>query len=131
MLARSSEVRRALALARALGRHSSTADTRLLIARDGRTALLPDGTSVDLLRRKAPRRLLVALAAARLDDPGRALGRDALLAAGWPGEKIHHDAADKRLRTAIWTLRKLGLDRVVLTRDEGYLIDPFLAVEWI
>jgi DNA-binding SARP family transcriptional activator len=40
------------------------------------------------------------------------------------------DAARKRLRTAIWTLRKMGLDSVILTRDDGYLFDPLIAIEW-
>ena len=34
------------------------------------------------------------------------------------------DAATKRLHTAIWTLRSLGFEAVVLTEEDGYLLDP-------
>ena len=53
---------------------------------------------------------------------------DELIAAGWPGERIGAEAARKRLRTAIWTLRKMGLEPILLTRDDGYLIDPTVVV---
>jgi DNA-binding SARP family transcriptional activator len=38
------------------------------------------------------------------------------------------DAARQRLRTAIWTLRKLGLEPLLLTRDDGYLLDPAVPI---
>jgi hypothetical protein len=55
---------------------------------------------------------------------GNPLGVPALAEAGWPGERILVEAAATRVRVAIATLRKLGLREVLLTRDEGYLIDP-------
>jgi hypothetical protein len=33
-------------------------------------------------------------------------------------------AGEQRVRTAIWTLRKLGLGEWLVTRDDGYLLDP-------
>ncbi|MGE0787264.1 MAG: AAA family ATPase [Sandaracinaceae bacterium] len=129
---RSSDVRRAMELARALvARRDEARPARALrISADGCTARVGDGDAVDLSRRKAPRRLLLALSEARVASPGRVLDRDALIASGWPGEKMSAQAAEKRLRTAVWTLRKLGLEDVVLTRDEGYLIDPRVEVRW-
>ena len=41
------------------------------------------------------------------------------------------EAARKRLRTAIWTLRKIGLEPFLLTRDEGYLLDPYVPFAWL
>lgn len=38
------------------------------------------------------------------------------------------DAASKRIRVAISTLRGLGLSRAILTREDGYAIDPELPV---
>lgn len=117
---RSSDVRRALALV--------VGAPALSVADDGREARLPDGTLVDLRRRAAPRRILRALADARRDSPGDSLDRDALIAAGWPGERMLPAAADKRLRTAIWTLRKDGFGELLLTRDDGYLLDPAVPI---
>ena len=45
-----------------------------------------------------------------------------------PAQAKELEAARKRLRTAIWTLRKMGLEPILLTRDDGYLIDPTVVV---
>jgi DNA-binding SARP family transcriptional activator len=116
-------VRRAVALAR-----RGEARAALRVASDGRSFSVSGGPPVDLGRRAAPRRLLVALVDARRATPGRAVSRDDLIAAGWPGERMMAEAADKRLRTAIWSLRRAGLEEALLTRDDGYLIDPLVAV---
>ena len=100
--AASSEVRRALAL--------SGVQRALVIERDGKRAVLPDGRAVDLSRRKNVRLVLVALARARRDAPGTIVSAEALLEAGWAGERMRPDAATKRLHTAIWTLRSLGFE---------------------
>ncbi|MBS2012336.1 MAG: tetratricopeptide repeat protein [Deltaproteobacteria bacterium] len=113
---RSSEVRRALAFA---------GTTRaLVVAEGGKRVSLPTGEVIDLSRRKNVRLVLVALAAARRDRPGQVVGPEALLAAGWPGERMRADAATKRLHTAIWTLRSVGLEPFLLTEGDGYLLDP-------
>lgn len=127
LLSRSREARQAVRLAAMLRPRGGA----LEVSRDGRTAILPDGTQLDLFRRKAPRLLLVALAEARTSAPGQALGREALIEAGWPGERMRPAAAEKRLRTAVWTLRSIGLEPLLLTRDEGYLLDPFVALRWM
>jgi hypothetical protein len=81
-------------------------------------------------RRVAPKRLLLALAQARLAHAGSVLAPQELVGAGWPNERMRPEAARQRLRTAIWTLRKLGLEPVLLTRDEGYLLDPAVPLVW-
>ena len=55
---------------------------------------------------------------------------DALVAIGWPGERVLVEAAATRVRVAIATLRRHGLRQVLLTRDDGYLIDPAVRLEW-
>jgi hypothetical protein len=67
--------------------------------------------------------VLAALVAARKGGEPLVRG-DALLAAGWPGERILPDAATNRLYVAIATLRKLGLRDVLVRFDEGYRLDP-------
>jgi predicted ATPase/tetratricopeptide (TPR) repeat protein len=114
--AASSEVRRALAF--------SGVRRALVIERDGKRAILPDGRAVDLSRRKNVRLVLLALARARRDAPGTVVSPGALLDAGWAGERMRPDAATKRLHTAIWTLRSLGFEGVVVTEEDGYLLDP-------
>jgi hypothetical protein len=98
---------------------------------DGPTVLVAEngewfesgGKRQDLTRRGSLKRILRALLAASRGDREVALDKDALLTAGWPGEKLHPDAASKRLRVAIATLRSFGLRDVLRTRDDGYVLD--------
>jgi predicted ATPase len=86
------------------------------------------GDAVPLVRRVAPRRILVALAAERRRAEPAALGVDALFAAGWPGERAIASARANRVRVAVATLRGLGLEGLVVTRDAGYLLAPDLEL---
>ncbi|MFO0548793.1 MAG: AAA family ATPase [Polyangiaceae bacterium] len=79
---------------------------------------------VDLSRRGSLRRILAALARSQREAPSVTLDVHDLTRAGWPGERILPEAAATRVRVAIATLRKLGLRDVVLTRDDGYWIEP-------
>jgi predicted ATPase len=83
---------------------------------------------VDLARRGPMRRVLAALVAARLARSGEGLPWHALLEAGWPGQRVVPEAALQRVYTAVWTLRKMGLEEVLISRDDGYLLDPALPV---
>jgi hypothetical protein len=58
-----------------------------------------------------------------------ALPWDALLAAGWPGERVSAEAGMQRVRVAVSTLRKLGLAAVIETVEGGYRLDPRATVE--
>jgi predicted ATPase len=80
------------------------------------------GKRQDLTRRGSLKRILRALVLASQEPAEHVLGKEALLAAGWPGEKLHPDAASKRLRVAIATLRSFGLRDVLRTKDEGYVL---------
>jgi predicted ATPase len=88
-----------------------------------------DGTLIDCSNRQAPTRsILLRLAFERLRSPGRAVPPAELVAAGWPGEWIREDAARGRVRTAILTLRKLGLRDVLKSVGDGYLFAPSVRV---
>jgi tetratricopeptide (TPR) repeat protein len=89
----------------------------------GRTLALPSGDAHELTRHGPLRRVLWALAVARRDRPGVALSTLDLVDAGWPGEKMKHEAATLRVYTTVRRLRALGLEGVLLTRDDGYLFD--------
>jgi hypothetical protein len=123
---RSCEVVRALVF---IGAHKT-----LRIANGGTWLGLPDGREIDLRRRKNLPAIVVALGEARRDRPGEPVSADTLLAAGWPGEKMRAEAATKRLHTAIWTLRSLGLEEVLRTAEDGsgYFLDPSVPTEiWL
>ena len=95
----------------------------LWVSDSGRAFRPPTGELVDLATRGPLRRILSALADQRESAPGEALGRDALVAAGWPGERLVPDAAAGRVYAAVATLRRMGLREWLVRRDDGYLLD--------
>ncbi|MFO0685409.1 MAG: hypothetical protein U0234_25345 [Sandaracinus sp.] len=90
----------------------------------------PGGERVDLSRRKPLRLLLARLATERDAASGGGLSWDALLEAGWPGEKMRADAGAHRVRVAISTLRKMGLSDALRTSETGYFLAPDIPLEW-
>jgi predicted ATPase len=97
-------------------------DDALLVGPAGRWFRAPRGERVPLEQRRQLALLLDRLIAERLARPGAALGWDALLEAGWPGERVIAAAGVHRVRVALSTLRKLGLKDVLVTTPEGYLL---------
>lgn len=89
----------------------------------------PHGQRIELDRRKPLRRILVALTSAHARKRGMPVSAHDLIAAGWPGERIQKEAAANRLRVAMHTLRRLGLEGVLVTRPEGYLLNPEISVQ--
>jgi hypothetical protein len=79
---------------------------------------------VDLRRRGPTRRVLRVLVERRQQAPGTAVAVYDLVDVGWPGENIPPDSAARRLYVTISGLRKMGLGRILITRDDGYLLDP-------
>ncbi|NUP11498.1 MAG: hypothetical protein HOW73_36090 [Polyangiaceae bacterium] len=102
----------------------------LMVADDG-TWFQTQAGRVDVARRGAVRRILAGLSHARLESPGKALTVDELFGIGWPGERIPYESQVRRVYTAVWTLRTLGLEGLLLTRDEGYLLDPKRTVRMV
>ncbi len=86
------------------------------------------GERIDLVRYGPVRRLLDGLVVHRLEHPGAALSAEALIEAGWPGERMRHTAGLLRVYSAVRRLRRLGLETILLTRDDGYLLDPNAGV---
>lgn len=110
-------------LGAALRSRSVRGPVDLAVSEDG-TWFEVAGNRVDVARRGAVKRILAALASTRITEPARALSVDELFQIGWPGERIPYESQVRRVYTAVWTLRTLGLETLLLTRDEGYLIDP-------
>jgi len=101
----------------------------LFVAKDASFFRLSDeGPSVCLRRRHAVRGVLRALVDARGAQPGVPLSVEALVAAGWPDERILPAAAAGRVYTAIATLRRMGLRGVLEQSGPGYLIPAQIPV---
>ncbi len=95
----------------------------LVVGRDARWMTPPGGARVDLVRYGPVRRLLDRLVDERLARPGSALTAEQLIEAGWPGERMRHSAGLLRVYSAVRRLRRLGLEPLLVTRDDGYLLD--------
>jgi tetratricopeptide (TPR) repeat protein len=100
----------------------------LEVGQGARWFAVPGRERVSLESRATLARVLEALVAARLERPGAALAWDALLAAGWPGEKVMPAAAQNRVRVALSTLRTLGLRTLLVTDPSGHRLDERVPV---
>jgi tetratricopeptide (TPR) repeat protein len=100
----------------------------LLVHEGGRWFRLPYGPLVRCGDRRVLRRVLVQLANHRLRAPGEPLPFEALLEAGWPGERMRVDAGKNRIRVTLARLRDLGLGPLIQFADGGYLLDPAVTV---
>lgn len=109
------------------GRRVAPVDLRLEVAASGRAFKLGRKT-VDFTRRRALRGIFEALVRQRRTHPGRPLGVDAVLEAGWPGERMSPESGARRVYVTINRMRKLGLEGVLLTMGDGYMLDPQIPI---
>ncbi|MFO0588252.1 MAG: AAA family ATPase [Polyangiaceae bacterium] len=100
----------------------------LVLAADAAWFHAPGTDPVVLGKRKALRQILLCLADERLAHPGAAVDLEALLRAGWPGARMSHDSGRNRVHVAVSTLRRMGLRRVIVSVEHGWLIDPAILV---
>lgn len=98
------------------------------VGADTRWFRLDGAEPVDITRRGALRRILEALVDQRLTAPGEPLGLEEVIEIGWPGETIMPDSGARRVYTTINRLRELGVQDILLTTDDGYMLDPDVAV---
>ncbi|MCP4873451.1 MAG: hypothetical protein GY898_32580 [Proteobacteria bacterium] len=89
----------------------------------------PGGERIAMARKAILRRVLRCLVRARGDRPGEHVDLDTLPTAAWPNDRSDRDAMANRLYVAIHALRKLGLDAVLLSRGDGYLLDPHVPLK--
>jgi predicted ATPase len=117
-----------LALARRMAQvRGGRARRQMLVGADARFYEI-DGQRVSMQRQRSLRLILLALIEHAERAPGVGLSRTEVLARGWPGEKMRPDSGATRVYTSIRRLRRGGLSGVLLTRDDGYLLDPSVAV---
>jgi ATP/maltotriose-dependent transcriptional regulator MalT len=113
-----------------LERESIAAPAReaLVVATDGSWFSLRGGARISLTRHRSAQRLLAALAQQRVEKPGVGLSHAALVARGWPGQRILPSAAALRLRATIKQLRSLGLAEVLETLPGAYALRASVSI---
>lgn len=99
----------------------------MVVGSDGRYYEI-DGRRTSLARQRSLRLIFLALVDEAERRPGHGLPQPEVLARGWPGEKMRADSGATRVYTSIRRLRRGGLEGVLVTRDDGYLIDPQISV---
>jgi predicted ATPase len=126
---------RALALPAALGPPAAapasplpSSRSMLIVGPEARWFRLRDREPVHLLKARAARLMLFRLVRGRIDAAGRAISLDELFEAGWPGERIQRRAAANRVYVTLTKLRQLGLQGMLQSRDDGFLLDPAAVV---
>lgn len=100
----------------------------LVVCAHGRWFRVPRGQVVSVARWRPLQRLLERLAERREIAPGEPLSVDALVAAGWPGERMIAKAGATRVYTAIASLRRLGLRELLVRESRGYRLREDVAV---
>lgn len=92
---------------------------QLSIAPDGSRFEAPGHPPCDLSTRPVLARVLEALATAEAP-----LSAAELASATWPDERLVGDSGERRIRSAVWKLRRLGLAEYLRTTPQGYQIAP-------
>jgi hypothetical protein len=90
---------------------------------------MPGAARFDLGRRPTLRRIVQALVQKHAAARGTALGVEELVEAGWPGQRLLHFPATKRVHTAVWSLRRRGLGDLLVTSGDGYMLHPTTVVD--
>lgn len=102
--------------------------TALVVQADGGALRLPDGACERLPARSPQRRILAFLARRRVEAPGEGASIDDIIAAGWPGEHIGHEAALNRAYVALAGLRARGLRALLVREGAGYALTQAITV---
>ncbi|MGB0588637.1 MAG: hypothetical protein ACPGU1_03060 [Myxococcota bacterium] len=105
-------------------------DQVIHVEREGRWFQVGVGPIAELGHRKPMRRILLGLARAREQSPGRGMSTEAIFEAGWPGERATPDSARNRVYVTIRRLRSSGLEDVLLSDDSGYFLSPEMHIKW-
>jgi predicted negative regulator of RcsB-dependent stress response len=94
----------------------------LVVARDGAWFALAGQPAVSLPAHGAARRVLKALAEARVTGATDGVSHEQIVAAGWPGQRVLAEAAALRVRAVIKQLRRAGLAELVVTLNGAYAL---------
>jgi tetratricopeptide (TPR) repeat protein len=123
------DVRFALRLVTNALHGSFSAAPCLTVAADGSWFRVGNEAAVPLAKHRALCLLLAHLVRLRTTCPGQAVSARALVAVGWPDEKVSLQAGLNRVHVSLTKLRKLGLASVIVRTQSGCLLDPSVRVE--
>jgi predicted ATPase len=101
----------------------------LRVGPGARWFVVPGSDKIDLTSRGTLRRVLAVLVEQRVASPGVGLEPPALFERAWAGEKVGFEAARDRVYAAVKTLRRMGLEALLLRQDDGYLLDPRVELD--
>jgi predicted ATPase len=110
------------------GPPAGTPADALVVCARGRWFRSPHGEVISIARWRPLQRLLERLAERREIAPGEPLSVEALVAAGWPGERMLSKAGATRVYTAIASLRRIGLRDMLVRDDRGYSLRTDVAI---
>ena len=115
-----------IASAHATKAESPPAPSALVVAPAGAWFRAPNAEKAQPLRaRKNLARILDAMA----NEPARSFTASDLFAVGWPGERALGPSSAHRVRVALATLRKMGLDSAIVRKDDGWSLAPDLRID--
>lgn len=100
----------------------------LRVGAQGEWFLRNQGEEVSLKTRRSLRRILAHLVKMHRTRPGQPRSVRQLQAAGWPGERMLAKSGADRVYTAVRTLRRFGLEGLLITRNGGYMLHPELEI---
>ncbi len=118
-------------IARSITIGSENGGPRLEVSDDVRFFRFDGGESVDLTRRRSLRGVLHALVEQHRHARGQPISLDAVLEAGWPGERMSPESGARRVYVTINRLRKLGLEELLVTTGDGYMLEPRVDLVWV
>jgi hypothetical protein len=104
---------------------------RLTVHQDGSWFRVDERQRVDLRTRARYRVLLQMLVREHLQDPSATISVAAVIREVWPNERLRHTVARNRAYVALCSLRKWGLEGLLLRTQHGYQLDPNLHVQLV
>jgi predicted ATPase len=123
------DVRLALPLLRRVLRETEDRARTWTFAAQGASFSAPSGGAVELAARAPLARIVDALVRHRLEHPGDLLAKEPLVRAAWPDEaRLPMGPGANRLKVAVSTLRRMGLEPLIVSKRGGYMLDPTVPV---
>jgi predicted ATPase len=119
------DARLALPLLRRVLRETEDRGRTWTFAARGASFRAPSGGAVELASRAPLARIVDALVRHRLERPGELLAKEPLIRAAWPDEaRLPMGPGANRLKVAVSTLRRMGLEPIIVSKRGGYMLDP-------